>query len=248
MAKKVLFVLLLAMTTGCQKIFSQPDMILCLDGSTIKGTVTLVTDEQVQYKSDQTNQYLNRKDVYMIKFGGHRNLFPLRNGTLSFDDVDEDAKMPSDAVCIYMVWGQELVASQADVQGHEVVYETYEKKNRQQHALPREDIFMIRYPNGTYTIVTPLENIQVETATPSKEQQLPIVLPTDTKQLKKTRPADALLMLQNGCTINATIVGGNEQIVFFYRKEAPKGPVYQLKRSLIEYIEYKTNKKTKNRR
>ena len=248
MTKKVLFLLLLTMMTDCLNIFSQSDLILCLDGTAIKGTVTLVTDEQVQYRSNQTNRYLGRKDVYMIKFEGHRNLFPLRNGTLSFDNVDEEGKTPDDAVYIYMVWGQELMVSRAEVQGHEVVYETYEKKKRQQHALPQKDVFMVRYPNGTDIMVTPLDNFQVKTAVPSKEQLLPVVLPVDTKLLKKTRPADASLILQNGNTINATIVGGNEQAIIFYRKEDPKGPVYQLQRSQIESIEYKTSKKTRTRR
>ena len=246
MTKKVLILSLCILVAGCWKVFSQSDMILCLDGSTLKGIVTQITDEQIQYIVGGIENTLDRRDVYMIKFERRGNMFFLQNGKLSFDDGD--GKVPADAVTIYMVWGQELTAQQADVKGLEVVYDTYDKKNRQHHAQPKKDVFMVRYPNGTYTIVTPIRGIKADVPSLSKEQQLPVVLPIDASHLKKLRPAEAVILLQNSNTINAIIIGGNEQVVTYYRKEAPKGPVYQLQRSKIESIEYKNSKKTKIKR
>ena len=246
MAKRVLIIFIYIIAIGCQSIFSQSDMIIRLDGTVEKGTVTLVSDAQISYKDGETEKRFNKSDIYMIKFKQRGNLFFLKNGTLSFDE--ENIPVPNDAVSIYMIWGQEYIAHQAEIKDDEIIYDTYDKKNRQRHVLPKKDVFMIRSSNGVNTVITPLNRVKIKRASPTKEQLLPIVLPIDIKSLKKTKPADAVILLQNGNSINATIIGGNDQIVAYYRKDAPKGPVYQLQREQIESIKYKTNKNTRIRR
>jgi len=217
------------------------DVIVKHDGSEIMGNVTLVTDKITVYKSTDSNIpddfTIDNEDIYMIKFSDRGNMFINEYGKMFFDDGD--GKIPDDATAIYLARGEEIIAYNMTKNSQNVKF-SLSKNSNDFMTYPINEVFMIKYPNMANEIVT--EFIKNETKTSTNT---PIGLPQEEfVELSEAKPAqEYIIKTLKNATIRALVVYGNETFVSYYRKEAPKGPLYRMNRSNMKSLTKVANRR-----
>ena len=145
---------------GCLlPISAQNDLIILRNGREANVSIVQVNDREVIYKeSDKKNSAeftAPNSEIYMLKFAKRGNVYVMPDGTRI---TGENQTIPRDADVVYLVSGKEIPAYELRVMKDRISFLLKKNKNTKvipiAEVLPRTDVFMIRYSDGTKDILT----------------------------------------------------------------------------------------------
>ena len=245
MIKKVFLLLLLlgigSVSTDAQNIFKKllqlnapdKDVILKRDGSEIVVKIRLVTMENVFYKpiDNSASEELieDNKNIYMIKMRDRGNMFFSEQGEIFFGDGD--GSVPDDATLVYLLKGEELVAYDLRVEDQNISF--YQSKKQEDFkTIPKQEVFMIKYPNRPIEIINSFGKKDLDV-----NDYLANIPPDEFVEIKEAQPEqEYIIKTVSNSTIRAMVIYGNDSFVSYYRKDAPKGPLYRILRKNTKSI------------
>lgn len=142
---------------------AQDDMVILRNGREMMVKIIQIGDEQVIYKlSDKkkaAEQYLNSKEVYMIRFKEDRNVYFNADGSRF---TGERYELDKDADILYLVSGKEIPVYQLNMTSNVIRYKERDKKKAPICRYEKSDVFMIKYKDGTKDIITAFPDIKQE--------------------------------------------------------------------------------------
>lgn len=209
------------------------DVILKRDGSEVVGKVVKVspsyTSYKLQDKSNTEEQVCANSDIYLIKFADRGNMFFTEYGEIFFGD--DTGSIEDNAILLYLSKGEEIVAYNVSFDNQNFRY-YHNKENTDLRTIPRQDVFVVKYPNRPNEVVTPFQGSD------NNDMQPNMPVPEDKfVELKDAKPAvEYILRTYKNVNIRALVVYGNDSFVSYYRKEAPKGPLYRMDRKNIKSL------------
>lgn len=141
---------------------AQEDLIIFRDGSEKSVKVIQVADKRITYKSSEKKNaqemYADPRDIYMIHFKERGNVYITPEGKRV---TGENQKTDKDADIIYLVDGKEIQAYNLQVLENIITYQ--EEKPKKKHYSPlktsnKDEVFMIKYKDGTKDMMTDISN------------------------------------------------------------------------------------------
>lgn len=135
------------------------------DGSEIKATVNLISNDDVSYQTSkkEPSRNISTKDVYMVKFDSRGNIYIDENG---YRITGENQKLPRLVDIVYLVDYQELPAYNLKITSTNVSFSTHKPSKKVIPILdavyPRDKVFKIKYKDGTMDIITSLDKKRAE--------------------------------------------------------------------------------------
>lgn len=149
--------LLLSIVTA----FAQKDLIILKNGREFNASILQVNDRQVVYKlsskKGEPEFTVDNSEVYMINFAQRGNVYINENGRRI---TGENQKLPKDANVIYLIAGKEIPAYDVRVFDSHVSYLNRKHTNKKvvpvAEVVPRNEVFMIRYTDGTIDLINDL--------------------------------------------------------------------------------------------
>lgn len=244
--KKVILSLLCLVSLSVQ---AQKDLIIFRDGSEKIVQIVQVSKNKTTYiegKAKKATQHVcDNRNVYMIKNDKRGNVFFTEDGERITGNI---VKLPTNwqfkkAVLIYLNKGQEILAYDFAMEAHIVTYKESEKKNAIERSLPKSDIFMIKYADGSKDVLTdfvieePVQPANELNQTPSQEQNT--VVQEQPVEQKQTFPAPAKITLKKDKKIvEAIVYEDNDTEIQYKRASNPDGPMYKKDKKDIKKVEY----------
>lgn len=154
---------------------AQEDLILMRDGSELLAKVIQVDDKLVTYKENEKKNrrelYLDLKNVYMIRFKQRGNIYITAEGKRI---TGENDKWDKDADRIYLVAGREIQAYSLQIFEDRVVYSENKPSKKSaaiKSSISRDEVFMIKYKDGTRDILTNIQTMAKEKEQPQEEEE-----------------------------------------------------------------------------
>lgn len=220
------------------------DVILKRDGTEVIGKIVKVslpyTYYKLQDKDNTEEQVCANSDVYLIKFADRGNMFFSEYGDFFFGD--ETGDIEDDAILLYLLKGEEIIAYNVSSDDQHFRY-YLDKDNTDFRTIPKRDVFVVKYPNRANEIVTPFLQPEGRSAAYIQGTDMNNVLPNmpmpEDKfvELKEAKPAkEYILRTYKKANIRALVVYESDSFVSYYRKEAPKGPLYRMDRKNIKSL------------
>lgn len=158
---KYIFLLLFIFISSIVK--AQDDMVILRNGREMMVKIIQIGDKQVIYKlSDKkkaAEQYLNSKEVYMIRFKEDRNVYFNADGSRF---TGERYEIDKDADILYLVSGKEIPVYQLNMTSNVIRYKERDKKKDPICRYEKSDVFMIKYKDGTKDIITAFPEVKQE--------------------------------------------------------------------------------------
>lgn len=158
--RKSLIALVLLLCSVCA--WSQDDLIILRDGSEMTAKVVQMDSKQLTYKDnnkrDAPTLSLDLSDIYMVRFKTRGNIYITENGKRK---SGENNKWDKTADRIYLINGCEIQAYDLQVNETSILYSLHKpsKKVRpQQLSVQMQNVFMIKYTDGTKDIINNLAN------------------------------------------------------------------------------------------
>lgn len=153
---------------------AQEDLMIFRDGSEKRAKVIQVADKRITYKLSEKKKtqemYANPKDVYMIHFKERGNVYITPEGKRI---TGENRKNDKDADLIYLIKGKEIQAYNLQVLEYIITY--LDERPKKKHFIPsnsisKDEVFMIKYKDGTKDMITDISNGQNDTEVNTNEE------------------------------------------------------------------------------
>ncbi len=151
----------IALLLSSQTSFAQKDLIILKNGREFNATILQVNDRQVVYKmsskKNDSEYAVDNSDVYMIRFSQRGNVYINESGKRI---TGENQRLPKDADVIYLIEGREIPAYDVKVYDSHISYLSSKHTNKKivpiAEVVPRNNVFMIRYTDGTIDLINDL--------------------------------------------------------------------------------------------
>lgn len=238
--KKILLLLAVLSTTAQ----AQKDLIIFRDGTEKMVQVKQVNSDKTVYLEGKgkkaTQQLADNANIYMIKYEKRGNVYFTEDG----DRVTGNAvrKVPKGTVVLYLKKGQELLAYDFEMESRIVHYKTEKKKNASVKSIPKSDIFMIRYADGTKDVLIEYAGPVAPIKANSQQSQInsdPLIQ-EKTVVKERTYPAPATLVLKKDKKkVDVIVYLDNNAEIQYKRASNPDGPMYRQEKKNIKDLEYK---------
>ncbi len=156
--------------------FAQKDLIILKNGREVNASIVQVNDRQVVYrltsKKNDPELSMDNSEVYMIHFSKRGNVYINSEGKRI---TGENHQLPKDADIIYLIEGKEIPAYDVKVYDSYVTY--LNKKHTNKKVVPvaeviqRNQIFLIKYTDGTIDLINDLSASSSKEAAVSAESE-----------------------------------------------------------------------------
>lgn len=220
------------------------DMILLRSGEEINCKIEIINNEAIIYQIKGTKGQVTKQDIYMIKYEKRGDEFFKPNGDLLYKQ-SSSVRQSRNEMALYLCRGAEIMCTDVNITEESVFYKPADKKGvkltkRSKDSwlcLPKEDVFLIKYPDGIREIIT---NINDETIpNVSIGQQTRIKHPFIPINSDPRFPCPAEIIGSNGKTLDVIIYDLEREYVHYRQKEWQDGPVFRMKRSNIKELNVK---------
>ncbi|HMG16674.1 MAG TPA: hypothetical protein VK590_14550 [Saprospiraceae bacterium] len=206
------------------------DIIVLTNGTEIKSKVIDVTPDLIKYKKCEnltgSTFIVKKSEVYMLKYPNGANIIITQNNVNSVSsDVNKPQKTPViECDNIVQLNGDEIKSKIIEVTLEEIKYKKCEYLNGPQLTIKRTEVFMLKYPSGETTTITPKK---------------PISLKNEMKESKKIEleKPDSIILV-NGDIINAKVLEVSTKAVKYKKFENTKGQSYSIKKSEVFMLKY----------
>lgn len=135
---------------------AQKDFIISRNGSITPVSIVRVNDKEVVYKESDKKRdpefTVSNSEIYMLHFSKRGNVYLTEDGKRLTGEMQS---VPRDADVIYTIDRREIIAYNIRVHEDIVTYnkDKKEKKYAGSEVLPRSNVFMIRYSDGTTDVI-----------------------------------------------------------------------------------------------
>lgn len=241
--KKYLF-LFLGMTISV--FVNAQDMMLLRNGDELHCKVEMINNGIINYTTNGTSQQLPTTQLYMIKYEKRGNAFFNSNGESSYNSESTSSKLSKKDIAIYLCEGGEIIASEINITKDEINYKLNKKKgwniktglihinqNGDWNSLSRDNVFLIRYFDGTREVINDLQRIEEQTRIDVLPKVKHPFIPIN-KDNKYPCPAE--IEVNNGTRISVIIYDLEREYVHYRKKDWQDGPIYRMQRNKIKEI------------
>ena len=213
---------------------AQRDVIIKRDATEMNVKIIRMAPNETVYKLDEKKKsaelLIDNSEIYMIKYEKRGNVFFSENGETF---LGKEQKLPRDAHIIYLKAGAEIVAYELEMDTENIKYKNVKKKNVEKIKIPKKNVFMIKYPDGTKDVLSEFQSIRNKQVLP---QQTP--LPISQQGTIVASKLEAVIKTRKNAIIKAVVVGEDNGVLSFYKENEPSGPLYQISRDMIKSIDY----------
>jgi len=225
---------------------AQSDLIIMRSGTEYQGQVALVKQDKTVFKVDDNQMELSNSDIYMIKYEKRGNVFFTETGERFISD--DDSKIPSGASVIYLIEGKEVAAYDITIDTNNIIYYPpknkkfgfiqVSKKSSSSVSIPKNDVFLIKYADGTKDLITDFETLRKQ-----KEEEL-MKQKADEEAAKKEMwlrsfPKPATIITKKEIVINAIVNSDDGKLIEFKRTSMDNSPIFIMNRDDIQDVFYK---------
>lgn len=221
------------------QLLAQNDLIILRDGSERKGKVVMVTNENTSYtegsKKSSAQETVQNISIYMIKYEKRGNVFFTEDGKRI--SGEGDGKVPVGASAIYLFKGKEIIAYNVSLVENKVQYYDSKKKGSPQLSVPSDEVFLIRYSDGTKDLMNTFEDLKRREAEELAEK-MRLEEEARLAELRNRYPKDAIIMTQKNMEIRVSLLSENDDVVTYKKVGLKNSPVFNMDKTNIKEIKY----------
>ena len=178
---------MLLVASASLSALAQKDLIILKNGREFNASILQVNDRQVVYrlssKKNDLELSVDNSDVYMLHSSKRGNVYINESGKRI---TGENHTLPKDADVIYLIKGREIPAYDLRVYDSHISYLASKPKNKKivpiAEVLRRDEVFMIKYLDGTIDLINDLSSHVSEPAESEVSEMKPVAEPTEKAQ------------------------------------------------------------------
>ena len=227
------------MLTLSSQSFAQQDLIIFRDGTERKVKIAMVTNENTTFiegdKKSSRQETVENKSIYLIKYEKRGNMFFNEEGKRF--SGDGDGKIPSGATVIYLLEGNEVPAYNVTIDEGNVLFYNSKKKGSPQLSISSDEVFLIKYPDGTRDLINDFEEIKRKQAE-AEAERLRLEEEKRQAELRNRYPKDANIWTQKNSEFGIILLSEDEEEIIYQKKGLKKSPVFHMNKSNIKSITY----------
>lgn len=236
------------------------DFIIFRDGTERSGKIIQVDNDRTLYKAMlykktmgrkiEVTRQVDNKRIYMLKYKTRGNVFFNLNGERIFNSTAGVVKPARNAILIYLREGREIQAYNVNMNDVGLVFQESNKKKAPLRSVNKQDVFMIKYPDGTKDILT---DFGIEPELPlDQESEVPVgnattlfppldgvdQKPSKSSEQVRKYPCKAIITTKNNSKIKAMIYAEEEESISYKREYNLNGPFYTILKKNVKSIDY----------
>lgn len=261
----------------CSATLHAQDKIIFRDGRERAVKIIQTNNDKTLYRptdeKDATEEFVDNNKLFMLKFKSRGNIVFNSKGERILT-VSEPIKIPKSAIVIYYKDGREIPVQSITMDEHVVYFKPLKsksgkasdallalkpkelkKKLKEQAAvqaasptsIPRCDIFMIRYPDGTRDILTNLadeeeqeRNRQAEEAERKKQAEAEQKASAEDNSEASSTPSlrKATIITRKGVRIKAWVISDTASTLTYKKENTPKAAIFRMSKTKIKKVVY----------
>lgn len=214
MKRQVITLLLICATVAG---WAQKDLVILRDGTMMNCKIIQVSTNYTIYKEDDSKksreQRIDNAQLYMIKYEKRGNVFFTESGD-RFNGMPT-GKVSGDATIMYLRQGEEIVAYDLNIGQSIVSYKVSSKKKAMVKTVPKNQVFLICYPDGTRDVLTSFK--AAESASAGMK--------------------NATINTQQGQVV-ASVIAESDNIVVYKKSSDLNGPTYCMDKTATVSVQY----------
>lgn len=209
-----------------------PDLVIQRDGTITNAKIMVVGKDKTTFAvgrgKNATQMELANSELFMLRFEERGSIvFDARGERILTTSTTE--QFPKGAVLLFLCSGQILPVYHLSIDQHAARYFLDKKGEARKGFLPKSDIFMVCYPDGTRDIITTLTQPQ------------PIIIDPDPNPNPNPNPVPltlprVTLVLTNGAQINGWLVKEEPTRVSYKKENSPDASIFVMEKSRIRSI------------
>ncbi len=234
---KKLATTLLLLSAYSMTVCGQHDIILLRDGKKLDVKVVMANTDNTTFISKESGteeeQSVDNSQIYMVKYEKRGNVFYTENGEKY--SGEGDGKIPSKADAIYLLDGKEIIAYNISMDTECVIYQPTDKKKASKQSIPKDDIFMICYRDGTREVINDFETVKqrklAEEEKAKKEEE-----ERRLAEWRKNFPKKAILVTLADKSYTILLTNEDEDDYWFTRNDIEESPLFQIKKKNVKSL------------
>lgn len=224
------------------------DFILLKNGDEIRCKILKVSNNSVTYSIEEQKEQIPSEKLFLIKYELRGITLFNENGEADYNSEYTPAKIGKKDICIYTINGEEIVASEVKITTETINYKIAKKgmvtnlfaskKNGEWFVLKKEDVFIIRYFDGSKDVINDL-SATIE----KKEQHIlqKVKHPFVPINKDSVYPCPAEMEINDGKIVDIIIYDMEREYVHYRTKEWQDGPIFRMNRNKIKRLKIKNN-------
>ena len=215
-----------------------PDLVIQRDGTITNAKIMVVGKNKTTFAvgrgKNATQMELANSELFMLRFEERGSIvFDARGERILTTSTTE--QFPKGAVLLFLCSGQILPVYHLSIDQHAARYFLDKKGEGRKGFLPKSDIFMVCYPDGTRDIITTLTPPQPPVIDPDPDPNVDPVPYPNVDPAPQTLPR-VTLVLTNGAQINAWLVKEERTRVSYKKENSPDASIFVMQKSRIRSI------------
>ena len=225
-------------------IVDAQDLMILRNGDEYQCKVEQLSDNKVFFQVGGESSSLSVDLIYMIKYASRGNAFFSETGEVTYSS--KVIKPSPKDIFIYLCSGSEIRATELNITADALLYhpsgesgkknmnKLFSKKTKTEWiSISKDEIFFIRYPDGTRDIINNLQRKKEQART---EELLQCKRPFVPINKEAGYPVVASLVLNDGNEIPVIIYDSDRTYIHYRTKEWQDGPIYRMNRNKIKII------------
>ena len=215
-----------------------PDLVIQRDGTITNAKIMVVGKDKTTFAvgrgKNATQMELANSELFMLRFEERGSIvFDARGERILTTSTTE--QFPKGAVLLFLCSGQILPVYHLSIDQHAARYFLDKKGEGRKGFLPKSDIFMVCYPDGTRDIIPTLPPPQPPVIDPDPDPNVDPVPYPNVDPAPQTLPR-VTLVLTNGAQINAWLVKEERTRVSYKKENSPDASIFVMQKSRIRSI------------
>ena len=215
-----------------------PDYVIQRDGTITNAKILVVGKDKTTYAvgrgKNATQMELANSELFMLRFEERGSIvFDARGERILTTSTTE--QFPKGAVLLFLCSGQIMPVYHLSIDQHAARYFLDKKGEGRKGFLPKSDIFMVCYPDGTRDIITTLTPPQPPVIDPDPDPNVDPVPYPNVDPAPQTLPR-VTLVLTNGAQLNAWLVKEERTRVSYKKENSPDASIFVMQKSRIRSI------------
>lgn len=213
------------------------DMVILRSAEEITGNIDMISEGRIIIYTDNGEMSIPTDQVYMIKYETRGNAFFNPHGKMRYDSEHKTRNLGDKEIGIYLSSGDEVIASAIRVDEENINYKLskkdllsgvskiFSKKNKEWIKLPKEQVFIVKYADGSKEVITPLikEDTQLVTALQPSATHVFVAI-----DKAKEYPYPGNVTLPTKEVIPAIIYDITGNYIYYRLKSWQDGPIFRV--------------------
>ena len=231
--KRTVLIFLLFTLLGRVMAFTPNDFILLRDGGEMNVKVKMVNGDKTFYIKGRTEETIPNNLIYMIKYGKRGNVFFTENGERITGTGT--GRIPYGATVIYLLEGKEVTGYNLVMDINKVSFTESRNTSSQINYIAKNQIFLIRYPDGTKDIINDFETVR-KTREAFEEQEKKLAEEKQRLAEATRLPRGVTIKTVKGVIIKAVLQSEENDYVTYKKAGDENSPLYNMEKTNIEEI------------